>query len=129
MAFTKHQLVIFAARSGNLPLLRERVRNGGDINCLDPKHGAPLMAAIRSDHVAAVRWLLANGADVNAKYGDQFGPLEVALYHPNPEVVGVLLEHGARLFCSLLRPWVRSLTSRPVPDPRPDSSWWRIRCE
>ena len=68
---TKDQLVIFAARSGNVAALRERV--------------------------AAVEWLLANGADVNAQYGDQIGPLEVALYHPNPEVVGLLLRAGARL--------------------------------
>ena len=97
MAFTKHQLVIFAARSGNVAALRDRVRAGGDINHFDPKHGAPLMAAIRNDRVAAIEWLLANGADANAEYGDQVGPLEVALYHPNPEVVNLLLRAGARL--------------------------------
>lgn len=97
MAFTKHQLVIFAARSGNVAALCERVRDGGDINHFDARHGAPLMAAIRHDRVAAVEWLLANGADVNAEYRDQIGPLEVALYQPNPEVVGLLLRAGARL--------------------------------
>ena len=97
MAFTKHQLLIFAARSGNVAALRERVRNGGDINYFDSKDGSPLAAAIRNDRVAAIEWLLANGADVNAKYGDQIGPLEVALHRPNPEVVGLLVRAGARL--------------------------------
>jgi hypothetical protein len=94
MAFTINQLVIFAARSGNVAKLRERVRNGGDVNSND---GAPLREAIRNDRIEAIEWLLANGADVNAKYGDQLGPLEVALYRPNPEVVGLLQGAGARL--------------------------------
>ena len=97
MPFDKHQLVIFAARSGNIAALRERVREGGDLNHFDPKHASPLMAAIRSGNVAAIKWLLANGADVNAEYGTQIGPLEVALYRPEPEVVSLLVEAGARL--------------------------------
>lgn len=97
MAFTKHQLVIFAARAGNIPLLRERVSAGGDVNCRDPRYGAPLTAAIRAGKPEVVEWLLDNGADVNAKYGDQIGPLEVALRHPEPEMVGLLLRAGARL--------------------------------
>jgi hypothetical protein len=97
MPFNKHQLVIFAARSGNVAALRERVRAGGDINYFDPKHGAPLMAAIRSGNAATIKWLLANGADVNAEYGTQIGPLEVALYRPDAEVASLLVEAGARL--------------------------------
>jgi ankyrin repeat protein len=97
MPFNKHQLVIFAARSGNIAALRERVRAGGDINHFDPKHGAPLMAAIRGGNVGIIKWLLANGADVNAEYGTQIGPLEVALYRPDPGVVSLLVEAGARL--------------------------------
>lgn len=94
MAFTIDELVIFAARSGNIALLSKRVRDGGNINYLQ---GAPLIAAIRNERIAAIEWLLTNGADVNASYGDQIGPLEVALYRPNPEVVGLLLSAGARL--------------------------------
>jgi hypothetical protein len=89
--------VIFAARSGNITSLRERVSAGGDVNHVDPSHGAPLMAAIRAGKLEAVQWLLDNGADVNAEYGDQEGPLEVALYYPKPEMVGLLLRAGARL--------------------------------
>ena len=97
MAFSKHQLVIFAARSGNIPLLRERVNAGGDVNHRDPSHGSALTAAIRAGKLDVVEWLLDNGADVNADYGDQIGPLEVALRHPEPEMVGLLLRAGARL--------------------------------
>lgn len=97
MAFTKDELVIFAARSGNVTALSKRVRDGGNINYFDSRHGAPLIAAIRNERIAAIEWLLANGVDVNASYGDQIGPLEVALYRPNLEVVGLLLSAGARL--------------------------------
>jgi ankyrin repeat protein len=97
MGFSEHQLVIFAARSGNVAKLRERLRAGGDINHFHPKDGSPLIAAIRSHRVAAVEWLLANGADANANYGDDTGPLEIALRRPNLEIVGLLLAAGARL--------------------------------
>ena len=74
-----------------------RISAGGDVNYLDPSHGAPLMAAIRAGKLGVVEWLLRNGADVNAEYGDQIGPLEIALRQPEPEMVGLLLRAGARL--------------------------------
>lgn len=97
MAFTKDQLVIFAARSGNLALLRERVSAGGDVNYFDSDHGSALTAAIRAMNLPTVEWLIANGADVNAEYRDGIGPLEIALHHPVPEIVDLLLQAGARL--------------------------------
>jgi hypothetical protein len=47
MAFTKDQLVIFAARSGNIETLRKRVQAGGDVNHFDAAYGAPLMPSRR----------------------------------------------------------------------------------
>ena len=96
-AFQNTNSSSFAARSGNVAKLRERLRAGGDINHFHPKDGSPLIAAIRSHCVAAVEWLLANGADANANYGDDTGPLEIALRRPNLEIVGLLLAAGARL--------------------------------
>lgn len=110
MAFTKDQLVIFAARSGNLASLRERVSAGSNVNHLDPVHGAPLMAAIRAVNVPAVEWLIAHGADVNHEYGDNIGPLEIALHNPVPEVVGLLLQAGARLRKKARRYYAKRLT-------------------
>ena len=94
---TKDQLVIFAARSGNIRLLRERVAAGGDVNCVDPRYGAPLLAAFRAANPSTVDWLISNGARVNAVYGDGIGPLEIAIRCPMPEVVLLLLHAGARL--------------------------------
>lgn len=110
MGLTKDQLVIFAARSGNLALLRQRVSAGGNVNHLDPVHGAPLLAAIRAVKLPAVEWLIENGADVNTEYGDGVGPLEIALHSPVPEIVGVLLRAGARLRRKTRRYYAERLT-------------------
>jgi ankyrin repeat protein len=97
MDFTIDQLVIFAARSGNLQLLKERVRAGGDINYNDSSHGSALTAAILKGHLNVLDWLISNGADVNMEYHDGIGPLEVALRNPEPTVVYRLACAGAKL--------------------------------
>ncbi len=106
MSFTVDQLVIFAARSGNLPLLIERVRAGGDINYLDPEHGSALSEAIRSRDLDVLDWLIASGVDVNARHHDAIGPLEIALHNPAPEVVYRLVCAGAKL-TRTARPYYR----------------------
>jgi hypothetical protein len=68
MPFTIDQLVVFAARSGNLPLLQERVAAGGNVNHVDATHGSALCAAIRAHSLRVVQWLLENGADANVGY-------------------------------------------------------------
>ena len=97
MSFTTDQLIIFAARAGDLDLLKERVEAGGDVNHQDPGHGSALGAAIRKGNLDVLDWLLSNEADPNAEYHDGIGPLEVALRHPVPEVVYRLVCAGAKL--------------------------------
>jgi ankyrin repeat protein len=97
MVFTTDQLVIFAARSGNLSLLQERVAAGGSVNYIDPRHGAALVEAVRTRNKDVVQWLLENGADPNLELRPEIGPLEIALHHPVPEIVECLLNFGARL--------------------------------
>ena len=97
MSFTIDQLVIFAARSGNLQLLKERVKAGGGINYNDSSHGSALTAAIIAGHIEVLDWLIANGVDVNVQYHDGIGPLEVALRSPEPTVVYRLACAGAKL--------------------------------
>jgi|RhiMethySRZTD1v2_1073278.scaffolds.fasta_scaffold365782_2 ankyrin repeat protein len=97
MPFSIDQLVIFAARAGNLSLLKERVSAGGNINYVDPYYGSALIQAIRGCHLEALDWLITNGADVNAQYHDGFGPLEIALRCSDPQVVYRLVCAGAKL--------------------------------
>lgn len=84
MAFNIDQLVIFAARSGNLPLLQERLAAGGNVNHVDPRFGSALAAAVGYANLPVVEWLLQHGADPNLEdpYGN--GPLVVALHHHAP---------------------------------------------
>lgn len=97
MAFTNDQLVIFAARAGNLLLLEKRALEGGDLNYVDPKHGSALVEAITHRHLPIIDWLLANGADINARSSSGIGPLEIALSNPDPKVVYCLVRAGAKL--------------------------------
>jgi len=97
MSFTIDQLVIFAARSGNLPLLQERVKAGGNINYIDSYHGSALSVTIIQGHLEVLEWLIANGVDVNVEYHDGIGPLEIALRSPKTPVVYRLACAGAKL--------------------------------
>ncbi|MES9944924.1 MAG: ankyrin repeat domain-containing protein [Candidatus Thiodiazotropha sp.] len=97
MSITLDQKVIFAARSGNLELLKERIASGGSVNTYDPKHGSALIAAIGNGHKAIISYLIENGVDVNHEHHDGIGPLEVALRNPNPEIVKLLAWSGAKL--------------------------------
>ena len=97
MSITVDQKVIFAARSGNLELLKERIALGGSVNIYDTKHGSALIEAIASGHKEIISCLIENGADVNYEHHDGIGPLEVALRHPNAEIVKLLVWSGAKL--------------------------------
>ena len=97
MRFTIDQLVIFAARAGNLPLLKERVSAGGSTNFTDPRHGSALAEAIRCRHLDVLDWLIARGCNVNVQCRDARGPLEMALRDPDPTIVYRLVCAGARL--------------------------------
>ncbi len=97
MNITLNQKVIFATRSGNLELLKERVALGGSIHLYDPKHGSALIEAIRCEHKEIISWLVENGVDVNFEHYHGIGPLEVALRNPNPEIVKLLAWSGAKL--------------------------------
>ena len=92
-----HQLAIFAARSANLALLKERIEAGADPNYVDAQYGSPLAAAIAADSQEIVEYLLSIGASVNIEYHDSIGPLEIALYHSNKAIAYRLVCAGAKL--------------------------------
>ena len=98
MNISINQKVIFAARSGNLKLLIERVKAGGDINYYDQVYGSALSEAIRLENEEIIFWLLNNGADPNFKFPQKASPLEVALYHQsNPKLVNLHINYGYTL--------------------------------
>ncbi|WP_370979711.1 ankyrin repeat domain-containing protein [Agaribacterium sp. ZY112] len=97
MSFSIDQQVIFAARSGNLELLQERVEAGGNINHQDPSHGSAITVAINSNNLEVLDWLIAQGADLNQENSHGITPLDQALRFPNTQVVRLLAYNGAKL--------------------------------
>jgi ankyrin repeat protein len=95
--FTIHQLLIFAARGGNLDLMRERIAAGADVSYVDVDHGSALFAAIAGHHLSAVEFLIANGADVRMADAHGQGPLEYSLRHGDDNITAALLRASARL--------------------------------
>jgi len=95
--FTLNELLIFAARSGNLQLMRERLTAGAEVSYYDERRGSALFAAIASHQLSAVELLLSHGAKVRMTDAHGDGPLEYALYHQDDCITAVLLASGARL--------------------------------
>ena len=95
--FTIHQLLIFAARSGNLDVMRERIAAGADVSCFDEQHGSALFVAIAGHHLSAVELLLTHGADVHLADTHGQGALEHSLRFQDDSITAALLGSGARL--------------------------------
>ncbi len=90
---TLHQ----AAEFGDLSALRERLREGADVNALDDDGMTPLHCAAEAGQAYAARLLIRRGALIEAR-GRAIGgktPLHVAAEAGQPEVCAVLLDAGA----------------------------------
>ena len=62
VALPLNQLAVFAARSGNAQLLRDRIAAGADVNY---SNGEALKVAAAAGQVESIEILTQNGADVN----------------------------------------------------------------
>jgi ankyrin repeat protein len=93
MSITIDDLVVFAARSSNLSLLKERLSQGGDPSYNDCE---ALRAAAYKGNEEAIEILLQAGANPNGgKAG--FGALEIALRFGGSGASYKLLCAGAKL--------------------------------
>ncbi len=89
----------WAARTGQVDMIRELVREGADPDLRDdgPNGWAPLHHAVHKGQLEAVRALLAAGAHVDAGASRSNGitPLMLACAQGEPEIVDTLLAAGA----------------------------------
>ena len=108
--FTIHQLLIFAARAGNLDLIRERIAAGGDVSYFDEQHGSALFVAIAGHHLPAIELLLSHGADVHMADTHGQGALEHSLRLQDDCITAALLQSGARLKAHALPHFREALT-------------------
>ncbi|MEO5713574.1 MAG: ankyrin repeat domain-containing protein [Luteolibacter sp.] len=95
--FTIHQLLIFACRSGDIPLVQERITLGGDVNYYDPGNGSSLFEAVRKDNPELVAFLLDAGADLKIQDNKGRGVVEAAIYHNSRNALRLLLDRGAHI--------------------------------
>nr|XP_051177848.1 uncharacterized protein LOC127292478 isoform X3 [Lolium perenne] len=86
----------FAAREGNVQVMRYLLDHGGDPAMPDEMGSTPLHFAAVEGHCEAARLLLSKGVPVDlVNYCG--APLHIAAFNDHVEVVKVLLEHAADL--------------------------------
>ena len=92
-----NQLMIPAARKGEIAVLQELIFQKADLNVRDEKGYTPLIIACYNNQYAAAELLLRNGADVNA--GDMGGntALMGAAFKGHADIVQLLIDYGADL--------------------------------
>lgn len=85
-----------ASAEGDLSAIKNALKNGADLNTLDPQFGIPPLgwAAIRGQ-TEAVKLLLEKGANINNKHRDGSTALHGAAFLGRVETVKLLLEKGA----------------------------------
>ena len=88
------EVMIHAARLGNIEVLRELISQHTDVNTRDSKGYTALIIACYNNKLAAAKLLLEAGADVNAKYGD-YTVLMDAAESGYSETVKMLISAGA----------------------------------
>ena len=91
------EVVIKAAKKGNIKLLGKLLDDGLDVNRTYNGDGTPLLVASRAGRMETVKFLLSRGADVNVPSPGDGNPLIAAAQDGQLEIVRLLLDRGARI--------------------------------
>ncbi len=83
-----------AAEKGNLPLVRELLAKGADINAKNTNGYTALHMAVSKSHKDIVEFLIAKGADVNARSRSGSTPLHLA---KREDIAKILLASGVEI--------------------------------
>jgi ankyrin repeat protein len=89
-------ILMFAARAGDVELIRDLLRRGADTRDVDNNGSTALSYAARAGRTAAVRALLSAKSLVDAADSQGWTPLMHAAVNGHAETVKVLLAAGAR---------------------------------
>ena len=93
----KQTLLHLASGKGYIPIAKELIRMGSDLNAQDSTSMTPLHTACLSEHVPMMKFLLENGAKVDVVDENQLTPLHVTTLNGFTEGTKVLLDHGASI--------------------------------
>jgi len=90
-----NQILINAAKHGNIEEVQRLLKNGADVNAKDNNGDTALMWASSKGHANVVQLLLDASADVNAKNDYGFTALMCVPFNGHTDVVKLLLDAGA----------------------------------
>ncbi|XP_053593925.1 putative ankyrin repeat protein RF_0381 [Microplitis demolitor] len=92
-------LLTYAARVGDIELLKQRIRQGADVNSSGQKGSSPLHVAAWYGHPEIIELLINNGArldpELNGPMKNGYTPLHLACLNNKIKCVRVLLNYGA----------------------------------
>lgn len=89
--------LIRAAKMGQIGKVKSLLKNGGDINFLDPSGRSALSYAVQKDNVELVRLLLRRGADANKFAREGQNPAAWSAYNGNVEILRLLIDNDVNL--------------------------------
>jgi ankyrin repeat protein len=99
---TPDETLADAARHGDLPVMRQALQEGADINRCSDQWQPPLAAAAEAGQLEAVKQLLADGAKISLKSAKMAPAVEAAIGSGRTECAQYLLDHGARCDADVL---------------------------
>ncbi|WP_256003381.1 MULTISPECIES: ankyrin repeat domain-containing protein [Pedobacter] len=91
------QVIIHAARQGNLDLLSELIRMATNVNARDERGLTPLINACYHNKYAAAKLLIDSGADVNVVDGAGQTILMGVALRGHADIAQLLIDSGAQL--------------------------------
>lgn len=94
---TGDTVLMWAARKGNLDLLKQAITKGADVNARSKQESSALLIAAAGQNPEIVKTLLDHSADVNIKGRYGTNPLIAAAGGGNLEIVKMLIEHGTNV--------------------------------
>lgn len=98
-------ILMHAARTGNVTVVKTLVSHGADVNVKSPKGVTPLYAAAINGHNGIIEFLLSQGADIDERLYDGETPLMAAVWNGQVDTVALLLQRGANVHAKKVTPY------------------------
>lgn len=96
------QVIIHAARLGNVEVLEELIRQQANLNAQDEKGYTPLIIACYNNKYEAASLLIQSGADINAQDHGGNTALMGVVFKGYDDIAQLLIENGAQLHMEMV---------------------------